>query len=152
MLRCRPFRQQDWEVLLDLANQAVPFAPVENAEWFDYRKSFDDTALVRRHYLALENGLPVGYGSLEQQGDNPHRLRVFVVCSPANLLGGVGDLLYEQLLQDSTELDVSRLWAREFQEDVAAEGFFTSKGFVVTDHFTLPDYRPMVSYALELTD
>ena len=66
MIAIRPFRQDDFDTLLDLANQAVPFAPSENAEWLEYRKAFDESNRLRRHYMATENGEPAGYGCLEQ--------------------------------------------------------------------------------------
>jgi hypothetical protein len=39
MIALRPFELSDFELLLDLANQAVPFAPRENAHWLAARKS-----------------------------------------------------------------------------------------------------------------
>jgi len=148
MIEVRPFRPKDWEALLDLANQAVPFAPQENAEWLKYRKAFDESQRLRRHYIATENEVPVGYGCLEQQSDDPHQLRVYVVCSPENLHGQVGQRLYEKLQQDAAELGATHLWAREFQEDKPAYEFFTGKGFR-DEQRTLPNYPPMVIYTLD---
>jgi N-acetylglutamate synthase-like GNAT family acetyltransferase len=150
MIELRPFRQEDWWVLLNLANQAVPFAPQENAEWLEYRKAFDESTHIRHHYIATEDEVPVGYGCLEQQSDDPKTLRIFVVCSPANLNGKVGNHIYEQLLQDVRELEAVHLWAREFQEDEPIREFFTGRGFKEARRFTLPNQPPMIVYSLDL--
>ena len=150
MIKIRPFQQEDWAVLLNLANQAVPFAPQENAEWVEYRKAFDESMSIRRHYIATDSEIPVGYGCLEQQNDDPQKLRVFVVCNPENLHGKVSNRLYERILQDAKELGVAHLWAREFQEDEAIRKFFTGRGFVEVRRFTLPNQLPMVVYSFDL--
>ena len=150
MINIRPFQPSDWNLLLDLANQAVPFAPKENADWLEYRKAFDESARTRRHYMALNDGLPVGYGGLEQQDDAPEKLRMYVVCDPQNLRGEVGDQLCAQLLSEARALGATQLWAREFQADESAREFFTGHGFVESRRFTLPDQPPMVIYELKL--
>jgi N-acetylglutamate synthase-like GNAT family acetyltransferase len=128
-MELRPFPRADWDVLHNLANQAVPFAPQENAEWLEHRKAFDESQRIRRHYIATRNETPVGYGCLEQQSDDPGWFRVYVVCSPAHLDGEAGNLLYAQLLQDAKELRATTLWAREFERDEPIREFFTSLGF-----------------------
>lgn len=148
MTELRPFRHADWGVLLDLANQAVPFAPQENVEWLEHRKAFDVTKRIRRHYIAAKNETPVGYGCLEQQSDCPDSFRIYVVSSPANLRGEVGNLLYTQLLQDAKELRATNLWAREFEKDGPIREFFTSRGFTEVQRFTIPDKPPMVVFKL----
>ena len=149
-MEIRPFRQEDWEVLLDLANQAVPFAPQENAEWLEYRKAFDETQRVRRHYIASANHQPVGYGCLEQQEDELTSLRIYVVCSSVNLRGDVGQRLYRRLLQDARQLGAIRLWARELQGDEPIREFFISRGFVETQRYTPPNFSPVVVFQLDL--
>jgi N-acetylglutamate synthase-like GNAT family acetyltransferase len=150
MIELHPFEQNDWDILLELANQAVPFAPQENEEWLEYRKAFDESKRTRRHYLAFDGATPVGYGALEQQGDTADLLRVYVVTSPDNLKSGVGDTLFNQLLQDAQELKATTLWAREFQDDKPICDFFTSHGFVEDQRFTLPDHLPMVVFILNI--
>lgn len=137
-------------MLLDLANQAVPFAPQENAEWLEYRKAFDETQRVRRHYIASANHQPVGYGCLEQQGDELASLRIYVVCSPANLQGEVGQRLFIHLLQDARQLGAIHLWARELQDDEPILEFFIRQGFVETQRYTPPNFSPVVVFQLDL--
>src|SRR5678816_493105 len=93
----RPFQPEDFNHLLALANQAVPFALKENAEWFEYRKAFDESKLLRRHYIATDQNIPVGYGCLEQQGEGLESLRIYVVCSPEHLQSETGAALYARL-------------------------------------------------------
>lgn len=150
MLKIRPFQQDDWPILLDLTNQAAPFAPQENAEWLEYRQAFDESKRVQRHFLAVDGGTPVGYGSLEQQGDSAESLRVYVVASPEKLRGEVGDLLFARLLQEAQELKAADLWAREFQEDKPIREFLTGHGFAEVEQFTLAGQLPMVVFRLEL--
>ena len=132
MIAIRPFQQEDFDVLLDLANQAVPFAARENAQWLEYRKAFDASNCLRRHYIATKNEKLLGYGCLEQQGDDPASLRIYVVCSPPNFQSEVGAMLYARLLQDAKALGVRQLWARELQDDTASCSFFAQQGFIET--------------------
>jgi N-acetylglutamate synthase-like GNAT family acetyltransferase len=150
MIEMRPFQEEDWKILLNLANQAVPFASQENAEWLEYRINFDESRRTRRHYIATNNKNPIGYGCLEQQSDDLLWLRVYVVCSPEILHSKVGKLLYEKLLQDARELGALHLWARELQEDEPIREFLAGCGFVEVQRFALPDQPPMVVYNLDL--
>ena len=150
MIEIRPFRPEDFDSLLNLANQAVPFAPKENAEWFEYRKAFDESKHLRRHYLAVANNRPVGYGSLEQQSDGLEVLRIYVVCRPENLESEIGTALYARLKQEAKDLGATTLWARELLADEPARKFFTRQGFVETQRLTPPDYLPIVIFQLSL--
>ena len=150
MLEIRPFQPEDWELLLPLANQAVPFAPVENAEWFDKRHEFDDVHRLRRHYLAWQDNQPAGYGGLEQQGDGLERLRAYVVAAPEHLSGAVGTELFVQLLTDAIQLGARTLWARELLADEVARAFFTSHGFVETQRASPPNFPTVVVFELNL--
>jgi N-acetylglutamate synthase-like GNAT family acetyltransferase len=142
----RPFEPGDFDVLPDLANQAVPFAPRENTEWLAARKAFDESRAVRRHYIAydMSDTSALGYGCLEQQGDTIHSLRIYVVCSPDRLAGEVGETLFVQLLDDAAALGASHLWARELVEDAPIRQFFLSHGFGETRYITIPDYPRIV--------
>ena len=151
MIEIRPFRPEDFSSLLNLANQAVPFAPKENAEWLEYRKAFDESKRLRRHYLALDKSNPVGYGGLEQQGEGLESLRIYVVCSPENLRSETGAALYAQLKQEAQALGATTLWARELQADEPAREFFTRQGFVETERLTPPNYLPVVVFQLSLS-
>jgi N-acetylglutamate synthase-like GNAT family acetyltransferase len=150
MLAIRPFQEQDWDVLLGLANQAVPFAPAENAEWFNKRREFDAAHRVRRHYLAWQDNRPAGYGGLEQQGDGMERLRAYVVAAPENITGAVGQGLMARLLADAHALGARTLWARELLADEVARAFFTSHGFVETRRATPPNFPTVVVFELNL--
>ena len=150
MTKIRPFHPSDFGLLLELANQAVPFAPEGNQEWLEYRKSFDETRLFRYHCIAEENGEATGYGCLEQQSDDPAWLRIFVVCHPEKLGGKVGTRLFDHLLEKAKLTPATNLWAREYQRDQAAEQFFKEHGFEEVNRLELPDELPMVVHTLKI--
>jgi N-acetylglutamate synthase-like GNAT family acetyltransferase len=150
MIEIRLFRPDDFHILLELANQAVPFAPKENAEWFEQRKAFDESKRLRRHYIATDKNNPVGYGCLEQQGEGLESLRIYVVCSPENLRSETGAALFARLKQEAQALGATTLWARELQADEPARQFFTQHGFIETQRLTPPNYLPLVVFQLLL--
>ncbi len=145
-LKIRPFDPDDFGLLLDLANLAVPFDPQGNQEWLKFRKDFDESRYQRRHFLAEVSGQAVGYGALEQQGETPTILRLFVVCSPENMSGEVGEAVYARLLLEARALGATVLWAREYLQDESVRDFLLSRGFEEVDRFRLPDKLPMVVY------
>jgi N-acetylglutamate synthase-like GNAT family acetyltransferase len=150
LVKIRSFQSEDFDILVDLANQAAPFAADGNKEWFEYRKAFDESQRVRHHYIAEESGQAVGYGCIEQQSDDPKWMRIFVVCSPEKLSGEAGASLYHQLLGKAREISATHLWAREYQEDQPINIFFKERGFLETQRFQLPDDLPMVIFRLDL--
>jgi N-acetylglutamate synthase-like GNAT family acetyltransferase len=150
MIEIKLFQQDDWNIVLDIANQAVPFAPHGNIEWLEKRKAFDESSSIRRHYIATKNDIPVGYSCIEQQGNDLNWLRIFVVCSPEKLRSKVGQLLFEKVLQDAKELRVEHLWAREYQDDEAIRAFFLERGFVEVRRINIPNELPMVVYQMEI--
>ena len=125
----RPAAADDYPAILALADAAVPFDLEGNRRWLRYRQAFDDAQRLRRHYVATDDvGDVVGYGALEQQGDDVGRLRVYVVVAPSDL-DGVGDTLYRHLWQEAQALLATRLWAREYGRDEAVLAFFAARGF-----------------------
>jgi N-acetylglutamate synthase-like GNAT family acetyltransferase len=150
LIHLRPFQPGDWGVLLELANQAVPFAPEDNQEWLRQRRDFDESARTRRQYLALRRNTPIGYGCLEQQSEGMKRLRTFVVCHPDYLRGEVGSRLFDRLLRDAARRGATHLWAREFQQDEPIRHFFTERSFEEVERITLPGIPPMVVLELIL--
>lgn len=150
MIEIRPFQEEDWGMLLALANKAVPFAQQGNIAWLNNRKAFNERQRLRRHCIATMHTKPVGYGCVEQQSDDPAWLRVFVVCSPELLHREVGLRLYDHLLEEARALGAAHLWAQEYQADLATAHFFISRGFREVRRFTPPDELPMVAYQLDL--
>jgi N-acetylglutamate synthase-like GNAT family acetyltransferase len=146
MKEVRPFHLSDFGLLLELANQAVPFAPKGNKEWLEYHKSFGEAKFLRYHCIAEENGEATGYGCLEQQSDDPAWLRIIVVCHPTKPSGKVGARVFDHLLEKAKMTPATNLWAREYQRDRAAEKFFKEHGFEEVNRFELHDELPMVVY------
>lgn len=147
----KAFRQEAWDLLLGLANQAVPFAPQENAEWLEFRKAFDETKYYRRHYIAWQEEQPIGYGCVEQQSDDAECLRGFVVCGAERMSTGVGKELFERLLADAKGMGAMHLWAREYEADDVARRFFLGCGFQEAKRFTPPGEKPVVVYTYQVS-
>jgi N-acetylglutamate synthase-like GNAT family acetyltransferase len=151
MITLHAFSAEEFGALLDLANQRNPFTPQQKAEWSDVRKAFDEYKRLSRYYLAIESGRAVGYGCIEQQGDDPSWLRIYLVGSPSDMQGEMGEQLYAQLLQDAKELKVAGLWAYELQANEIAQAFFMARGFAETERSAPPGQPPMVVYQLAFT-
>lgn len=139
--------QSDWNAILALAHLAVPFDPEGNQGWLENRRKFEG----RRHHQVAEDesGAVRGYGAVEE-GDLEGTYRTFLVMAPGDL-PTVGDLLFERLLSEVTELGASLLWAREYAEDVALRTFLQERGFVERNRFTLPEHMEMVVLTRDLT-
>ena len=131
--------EQDWEPLLDLAHDIVPFDREGNEEWLKIRRQFDAKNRTRRHYVAThpDDGRILGYGCIEQQDPDPQRFRLYIVVPPDLLAQGLGDLLYNRLLADLKELKAQKVWIREAasqwpppapEKDLLE--FFEQRGFV----------------------
>ena len=104
----------------------------------------------RNTAVSTENDEPVGYGYLEQQGNDPASHYIYVLCSPSNIQSEVGSTLYARLLQDAKALGVRQLWARELQEDTPSCSFFAQQGFIETRRWTPPNYAPVMVLQLSL--
>ncbi len=128
----------EWPAILRVANEALPNAPDGNIGWFENRRGFDEGSRTRRHYVAERDGEIVAYGAVEDT-DDPARWRLFVVMSPEQLNGGLGDLMLEQLVRDTEELGGSAIWMREQADDGAILSFAMARGFIETRRFAVDD-------------
>ena len=138
-IKLRKAVETDWPTILDAANAAVPWTPRENQEWLGNRMRFDQTGYPRRHYVAEDTarGKVIGYGAIEG-GQEPGYFRIFIVMAPDLLTGGVGDLIYNQLIADLTALHATVAWASEYARDHALLSFLTAHGFTETRRVTMP--------------
>jgi len=107
--------EQDWEPILQIANDMSPFDREGNELWLHVRRAFDVENRVRRHYAVNDpdTGQLAGYGSIEQQDADPKRFRMYVVATPEMLQKGVGDAIYGKLSDDLEELEATTVWIRE---------------------------------------
>ena len=113
--RLRPFVAPDWEPVVEIAHHVEPDFRAQDDIWLRLRQQFDETKLIRRHYIAehMETKEPIGYGSIEQ-GPESDRYRMFLIVGPEWLRAGVGDLLFDQLLNDLRELKAKSVWVRHY--------------------------------------
>ena len=129
----RPFLDQDAAGVLAVVNSAVPFDLEGNEHWLRLRRQFDAIRFQRRHYVAFERETQriAGYGAIEQ-GPEPERFRLFLVTALHDLARGVGEALYERLIDDLRGLHAGLVWMREHHTDQALLKFVTQRGFVQT--------------------
>ncbi len=141
----RPVQDDDWPVILELANAALPWDADGNLEWLENRKQFSGR---RRHYVAEDaaTAQALGYGAIEE-GPAPDSFRIFIVMDPALLPTKTGALLYDRLVADLQALEASGVWAREFAADTDILSFFKEKGFEEQSRFTPVGYRELVVMA-----
>lgn len=130
----RPCIEEDSDAILAIAQAAIPYNPDGNQRWLRERKLVDEQRFLRRHYIVLDSDEQqiVGYGAIEQQDPDPHRLRLYLLAYPGYLRGGVGRALYGHLMADVETLNVSSLWMQEYQQDTELLGFMQERGFVQT--------------------
>jgi hypothetical protein len=117
----------DWDAILEVANQAVPWSGEANVTWVANRRQFDEKRYGRRHYVVAEGKAIVGYGAIE--GDDSSRWRVSVVMAPARLEDGTGDLVFRRLMEDVRSLGGGVTWMREEARDAAILSFAQRHGF-----------------------
>lgn len=128
--------ERDWEAILQLADQAVPWALEGNRVWLSNRRQFGQTGHLRRHYVAEDgaNGI-IGYGGIEGEAE-PGRFRLFLVMTPERLHHGLGQMLYERLHEDLSALKARVVWVREEAADTALLSFLKERGFAEEQRFS----------------
>jgi L-amino acid N-acyltransferase YncA len=100
---------------------------------------FEQMGYMRRHYVATDaaTGKVIGYGAVEA-GQESGRYRIFLVMSPDLLTGGMGNLMYDQLIADLSTLHARVVWTHEYAHDLTLLGFLSQHGFSETRRFPLP--------------
>ena len=138
MIELRVPTDADWDDVLAAADAAVPFDPATNRVWVENRRAFDSTGGLRRHYVAVTDGRPTGYGAVELRTPDARVARLFVTTAP-DLLPSVGAALHERLLADAAALGVETLWMREYAADEPLLAFVRARGFAETQRASSPD-------------
>jgi hypothetical protein len=137
-IELREPQSKDWPAILAAANASLPWQTDGNQQWLQFRMQFDSVKFPRRHYVAVDSssGKIVGYGSIEG-GETPGRFRVFVVMD-AQLLADVGEIIYQRLRNDLSELNAEHAWVREEVRDVKLLAFFENHGFMRSNQYRTP--------------
>lgn len=145
--------ETDWPAVLEAANASLPWAANGNQEWLRNRQAFDRTGRVRRHYVAEDEATAgvIGYGGVEELL-TPGTFRIFVVMSPDLLVSGVGDLIYDRLSRDLSELNATAAVAQEEARDLAVTSFLKTRGFRETARFTASDGTEIVRLEFRLRE
>ncbi len=131
--RLRPFAESDWETISSMAcGMAGDLRDEEH--WLRRRRQFDESRLIRRHYVAqhAETGQVLGYGAVEQTIFLPQYQLLFVVA-PEHWHSGVCDLLLDQLMKDLRQVNAIAVRHRNDARLTQALEFLKARGFVETD-------------------
>ena len=153
--RLRPFHIKDWEAVSQIAHATRPEDSDGVESWLRYRQEFDESARFRRHFSAVRAGTEevIGYGGLEQQGDDPHYLRLFVCCTnPSSEANNIQETLFQRLVEEAKAAGVTKLWSREYADDTPLITFLQDRGFQETAisvdiRLSVPDTSPVASTA-----
>lgn len=135
LAQLRPFHIRDWEAVSKIAHDMRPNDSIGVEAWLRYRQEFDESARFRRHFSAVQAGTEevIGYGGLEQQGDDPQYLRIYVCCTkPGVEAETVQEMLYQRLVEEAKAAGATKLWSREYADDVTLVAFLQGKGFKET--------------------
>lgn len=131
--RLRPFGEQDWMPITQLAFSLEPDFRGQNDLWLRSRQEFDETRYIRRHYVAehAETQDILGYGSIEQSIFRPN-YRLFLIVDPKWLRCGVGDLLIERLMAELHAVNAITVWHRNYAHLSHIVSFLEERGFAET--------------------
>jgi GNAT superfamily N-acetyltransferase len=131
--KLRPFGEQDWMPVTELAYSLEPDFRGQNDMWLRTRREFDETHYIRRHYIAehAETRDILGYGSIEQSIFRPN-YRLLLIVDPKWLRRGVGDLLIERLMADLRAVDAITVWHRNYAQLSDVLSFLIERGFSET--------------------
>lgn len=128
--RLRPFRVEDWDAVREAALLTRPDDVIGIENWLKYRRAFDEKNRFRRQYAAVgeKTDKVVGYGALEQQGDDPGWLRIDLFAAPG-APAGVREGLYDRLEEDARAVGAHTVWVREYADDASFLAFVVARGF-----------------------
>lgn len=142
--RVRAPEDSDWPAILAAANVAAPGEDRDNGDWVQNRCAFAAGQQPHRHYVVEDTstGGVVGYGAIEGAASGSYR--IFVVVGDA-LLESAGNLLYDRLARDLTELGATAVWAREHATAAALLGFFRERGLAETERRYVVAARQIVA-------
>ena len=130
--------QSDWHTIFDIANASV--ADVDGAgiqqEWLANRQEFAASG-PQHHFVCLDSGIIVGYGSAERGSDVPdNRYRLFVVATP-DRLESAGRSILDRLLLILDDLDAGRSYFVEYATDQRLVRFLLDRGYTESGTFKL---------------
>ena len=131
--RLRTFTQQDWELVRAFVYGLEPDFRQDDEAWLRNRQQFDEARYTRRQYVAehAQTGEILGYGSIEQTIFLP-QYRLFLFIEPRWLRAGVGDLLFNRLMEDAREAGAITVWHRNYAQRTEVFDFLAERGFAET--------------------
>src|SRR5262249_23484830 len=131
--KLRPFGEQDWMPITELAYSLEADFRGQNDLWLRNRQQFDEVHYNRRHYVAehVDTRELLGYGAIEQSIFRPN-YRLFLIVDPKWMRRGVGQLLFDRLMADLQALDAITVWHRNYAHLGHIISFLEARGFAET--------------------
>jgi hypothetical protein len=141
-------REEDWPGILDIANASV--ADVEGAgtqeEWLQNRQTFARNG-IQHHFVCLESGQLIGYGSAEHAPDAPDdSYRLLVVTLPDRLYA-TGEAIIDELELFLAGAGAKGSWFVEYVDDLSLTGFIQDHGYNESKCFNLDSGIEVAIYA-----
>ena len=128
--KLRAFHDHDWPTVSAIASARAGSDTPGYQLWMNRRQKFDESRYFRRQYV-VENartGQIVAYGAVEQSVYLP-KYRLFLLTAPQWLKRGVGDPLFDQLMNDLVEAKAITVSCRQYASEIEFIGFLESRGF-----------------------
>ncbi|MFB6285328.1 MAG: GNAT family N-acetyltransferase [Candidatus Bipolaricaulia bacterium] len=129
-LHIRPFEDEDYEAMVEVANRLFPDHPesVEEAQSRDRRR--DPNCRFRR-FVADRFGMVVGYAEYDQAPSmyHPQKFEIGVYVDPNRQRKGIGTALFDYLMMDLDPFDPLSLRSVAREDDAASVRFLTKRGF-----------------------
>jgi hypothetical protein len=153
-IRLRSVRDEDWPVILAVANRSVAGVPGAGTqeEWESNRRRFDATRGFREHFVAeiTDQAEVVGYGAVESMSTGERdELRMFIVTPPERL-SVVGELLYRSAMTVLARARVRRVRLTEYAGDQPLRAFAEARGFSEQHRFQIADGNEVIVLVKDL--
>lgn len=131
--KLRQFQTPDWPTVNALASARAGKDMPRYELWRNRSEKFDESRFFRRQYVVEDapNKQIVAYGSVEQSVYLP-KYRLLLLSDPQWLKRGVGDLLFDQLMNDLAEAKAITVSCRQYASEIELIDFLKSRGFEET--------------------
>ena len=128
--KLRAFNDPDWPTVSAIASARAGKDTPGYELWLTRRQKFDETRYFRRQYVA-ENARTkqiIAYGAVEQSIYLP-KYRLHLLSDPQWIKQGVGELLFDRLLNDLREAGAVTVSCRQYAAEIELVEFLKSRGF-----------------------
>jgi GNAT superfamily N-acetyltransferase len=147
-IKIRPFAEDDYPAVVEIANRAFPEYPETIAE-VQHHDQHRNPAMLHRRFVAELEGRPVAAGQVQHYEGmfHPRKFGLEVTVDPDHRQKGVGSALFEQLRSCLEAEDPLALWTDAREDHPHSLRFVEKRGFVETmreweNHLRPDDFEP----------